>query len=119
MLFRCQRQPEVGSYLVLVYTFTNCVAGAQTGSRLYVTLVSRAGVPFGGFSEIPRNAAAALGEKSEMVLCVGQALIGRQLKLRQPLVLPTSANADKTKSEWTSSVFQFLRRERQIHSKSQ
>ena len=110
MLFRCQRQPEVGSYLVLVYTFTNCVAGAQTGSRLYVTLVSRAGVPFCGFSEIPRNAAAALGE---------QALIGRQLKLRQPLVLPTSANADKTKSEWTSSVFQFLRRERQIHSKSQ
>jgi hypothetical protein len=44
-----------------------------------MTLVSRAGVPFGGFSEIPRNAAAALGEKSKMVLCVGQALIGRQL----------------------------------------
>jgi len=35
------------------------------------------------------------------------------IKLRQPLVLPTSANADKGKREWTSSAFQFLRRERQ------
>jgi len=38
------------------------------------------------------------------------------IKLMQPLVLPTSANADRTKREWTSSAFQFLRRERQRSS---